>query len=51
MSGNDSLRVRLIHGYFDVNLAVVWQTITTNLPPLIEKMERLLPELDEKPDR
>ena len=29
------MRDRLIHGYFDVNLDVVWQTVTTNLPPLI----------------
>ena len=37
------MRDRLIHGYFDVNLDVVWQTVTKNLPPLIEKLERIFP--------
>ena len=35
------MRDRLIHGYFDVNLDVVWQTVTTNLPPLIAGLERI----------
>ena len=36
------MRNRLIHGYFDVNLDVVWDTIQTDLPPLIEALERAL---------
>jgi uncharacterized protein with HEPN domain len=35
------MRDRLIHGYFDVNLDVVWQTITSDLPPLVSSLEEL----------
>jgi uncharacterized protein with HEPN domain len=31
-------RNRLIHGYFDVDLDIVWEIITKDLPPLIEKL-------------
>ena len=37
------LRNRLIHGYFDVNLDTVWDTIISDLPPLIADLERILP--------
>ncbi|MGY5875690.1 MAG: HepT-like ribonuclease domain-containing protein [Candidatus Thorarchaeota archaeon] len=33
------MRNRLIHGYFDVDLDVVWQTIHVDLPPLKEQLE------------
>lgn len=36
------MRDRLIHGYFDVNLDVVWETVTNDLPPLINKLEKLV---------
>ena len=36
-----SLRNRLIHGYFDVDLDIVWDTVKTDLPPLIEKLKGL----------
>jgi len=36
------MRDRLIHGYFDVNLDVVWETVKQDLPPLIVQMEKLL---------
>ena len=36
------MRDRLIHGYFDVNLDVVWRTVTEDLPPLISQLEELL---------
>lgn len=32
----------LIHGYFDVNLDVVWETLTEELPGLISKLEKVL---------
>jgi uncharacterized protein with HEPN domain len=28
------MRNRLIHGYFDVDLDIVWQTVTEDIPPL-----------------
>ena len=36
------MRNRLIHGYFDVNLDVVWDTVKSDLPPLLEALERIL---------
>ena len=37
-----SMRNRLIHGYFDINLDIVWETIQTDLPGLIESLENIL---------
>jgi len=36
------MRDRLIHGYFDVNLDVVWETVTEDLPSLVAKLEKIL---------
>ena len=36
------MRDRLIHGYFDVNLDIVWGTVTEDLPPLIAQLEKVL---------
>ena len=35
------MRDRLIHGYFDVNLDVVWRTATQDLPVLIAQLEKI----------
>ena len=48
-AGMTGMRNRLIHGYFDVNLDVVWETVTKDLPPLVTEMElvlRGLPEIE-----
>jgi uncharacterized protein with HEPN domain len=37
------LRNRLIHGYDDVDLDILWQIITQDLPPLLATLERYLP--------
>lgn len=37
-----TMRNRLIHGYFDINLDIVWQTVVTELPPLIAALESVL---------
>ncbi len=37
------IRDRLIHGYFDINLDVVWETVTEDLPPLIAQLEKIVP--------
>jgi len=37
-----AMRDRLIHGYFDVNLDVVWETVTQDLPPLVAQIQRIL---------
>mgnify|MGYP000854734871 CR=1 FL=1 len=39
-------RDRIIHGYFDVDLDIVWDIVTGDLPPLIAELERLLTRLD-----
>ena len=36
------MRNRLIHGYFDINLAIVWKTATEDIPPLIEKINLMI---------
>lgn len=35
-------RDRLIHGYFDVDLDIIWAILTRDLPPLITQLEKLL---------
>lgn len=37
-----SMRNRLVHGYTDVNERIVFDTATTNLPPLVAELERVL---------
>jgi len=36
-------RDRLIHGYFDVDLDIVWKIISVDLPALISQLEKILP--------
>jgi uncharacterized protein with HEPN domain len=36
------MRNRLIHAYFDINLDIVWSTITPDLPALIAGLEKML---------
>jgi len=36
------MRNRLIHAYFDINLDILWKTITEELPPLIAELEKIL---------
>jgi len=38
------MRNRLIHAYFDINLDLVWNTVTANLPPLVDQLSRILRE-------
>jgi uncharacterized protein with HEPN domain len=40
------MRNRIIHEYFRVNLAAVWDTIQNDLPILIEQIEPLVPPED-----
>lgn len=41
-----SMRNRLIHDYFMVDLDVVWDTVTLDLPALIPQIERLLEDVE-----
>jgi uncharacterized protein with HEPN domain len=35
------MRNRLIHAYFDINLDIVWQTVTDDLPSLITEFDKI----------
>jgi uncharacterized protein with HEPN domain len=37
-----AMRNRLIHGYFEVNLDIVWKTLTAELPPLTKQIRQVL---------
>ena len=37
------MRNRLSHGYFDVNLDIVWQTVKTDLLDLIKALKEIIP--------
>jgi uncharacterized protein with HEPN domain len=36
------MRHRLIHGYDEINLDILWETITKALPPLVLTLERII---------
>ena len=36
------MRNRLIHAYFDINLNILWKTVTEDLPPLIFELEKIV---------
>lgn len=38
------MRNRLAHGYFEINLDVVWETVQTSLADLEEKLAKVLKE-------
>jgi uncharacterized protein with HEPN domain len=35
------MRNRMAHGYFDINLDTVWETVQTSLPDLQEKLRKI----------
>lgn len=36
------MRNRLIHGYFDIQFDIVWDTVTQNLPSLLAELEEII---------
>ena len=34
------MRNRVVHGYFDTDLDIVWEAVTRNIPNLIEQLEK-----------
>lgn len=34
------MRNRLIHAYFDINLRILWRTVTEDLPGLVGELQR-----------
>lgn len=44
------IRDRIIHGYDQVNLAVIWDTVHKDLPPLQPRLESLQRRLEQQED-
>ena len=40
------IRDRLVHGYFKVNLEIIWMTVTQEFPELRPIIEKVLAEVD-----
>jgi uncharacterized protein with HEPN domain len=36
-----SMRNRLVHAYFDINLDLVWDTVVDDLPPLVAALQKV----------
>ena len=36
------MRNRLIHGYYDINLEIVWKTVKKDIPPLKAELEKII---------
>ena len=39
-----SMRNRLVHSYNEIDIELVWTTITSDIPVLKEKIQQLLPD-------
>jgi len=37
----------LIHGYFSVDLDIIWQIISHDLPPVVDALRELVPPEEE----
>ena len=46
--GISGFRNRLVHGYLNVNTAIVWNVVKNYLPPLKDVILKMLKELDEQ---
>ena len=44
--GMRGMRNRIAHGYFDINLDVVWETVQTALPTLLEQLAAVRHDTD-----
>ena len=36
------MRNRLIHAYFDVNMDIIWNAVTQEIPEIIPKLEKII---------
>lgn len=36
------MRNRLIHAYFEINLDILWKTLTDDIPPLIFELKKII---------
>ena len=37
-----SMRHRLIHGYYDLDLDIIWSTVSEDIPPLVHVLEDVI---------
>lgn len=44
------MRNRIAHGYFDINLEVVWATVQTALPEMLQQLEAIVENLGDEAD-
>lgn len=42
LAEDDRMRNRLVHAYFDIDLDVVWDTVTLSVPDLLKQVETIL---------
>ena len=42
------MRNRIAHGYFELDVGVVWQTARTDLPKLLQRLEKIYREAGEE---
>jgi uncharacterized protein with HEPN domain len=42
------MRNRVTHGYFDINLDVVWDTVQTALPKLVRRLPGIRQDADDE---
>lgn len=42
------MRNRIAHGYFDINLDLVWDTVQTALPELLKQLPAVFQEADDR---
>ena len=40
-----SMRNRLIHAYFEIDLDILWKTVTEDIPSLLKELEKITSEL------
>ena len=41
------IRNRIVHGYDQIDLSIIWNVIQYELPPLVPTLERIMQEADE----
>ncbi|MFX0173775.1 MAG: DUF86 domain-containing protein [Candidatus Hodarchaeota archaeon] len=44
--GATAMRDRLIHGYFGVDISILWETVITDLPELNKQIKKIWDELE-----
>jgi uncharacterized protein with HEPN domain len=42
-----ALRNRLIHGYFEIDPDIIWETLTESVPPVVEPLERIVQTVED----